>query len=169
MEENILGKDHIQGDENAKVELIEYGDYECSYCGEAYPIVKKIQKELGKDLKFIFRNFPLVEMHPHALHAAIAAEIAGGHGKFWEMHDLLYQNQDRLEDSDLMEYAKQLDLPDFEKDFGKKDFYKKIENDYNSGVEKGVEGTPAFFVNGKKYEGNWMSGEFIDYLKSLVR
>ena len=165
---HITNKDHIQGLQSAAIELIEYGDYECSYCGEAFPVIKEIQKELGKDLKFIFRNFPLVDMHPHALHAAIAAEVAGGYGKFWEMHDLLYENQESLEDRDLLEYAKKLNLDNFEKDFVDHDLYKKIENDYNSGLEKGVEGTPAFFVNGKKYEGNWMTSEFIGYLRSLI-
>ena len=169
MTKDIVNKDHIQGNVNAPVELIEYGDYECPYCKEAFYAVKKIQQELGDNLKFIFRNFPLVEMHPYALHAAIAAEVAGAHGKFWEMNDLLYENQDNLEDSDLLKYAKDLNINGFSEDFEKYDFYKKIENDYNSGIEKGVQGTPAFFVNGKMYESNWMTDEFIHYLKSLIK
>ena len=78
-------RDHVQGDAHAKVTLVEYGDYECSYCGQAYPIVKAVQKAMGKDLRFVFRNFPLTEMHPHAQHAALAAEAAAQQGRFWEM------------------------------------------------------------------------------------
>jgi len=168
MTQDIISKEHIQGDANAPIELVEYGDYECSYCKQAFYIVKEIQKELGKNLKFIFRNFPLVDMHPYALHAAITAEVAGEEGKFWQMHDMLYENQENLDDQDLVSYAKQLGITDFEKKFGIHDFYKKIENDYNSGLEKGVQGTPAFYVNGERYDGNWATKDFVDYLKSLI-
>jgi protein-disulfide isomerase len=162
--------EHVQGASNAPVELVEFADFECPYCGKAYYVVKKAQQELGNNLKFIFKNFPLTEMHPYALHAAVAAEAAGAQGKFWEMHDILFENQDSLEDSDILTYAKEigLDIARFEKDFGMDEYYEKVKNDYNSGIKKGVNGTPTFFINGKKYEGNWMSYEFIDYLKSLV-
>src|SRR5436309_5853036 len=102
--------DHIQGSIDAAVALVEYGDYECPYCGEAYPIVKAIQERLGGRLCFAFRNFPLVNSHPHAQHAAEAAEAAGAQGRFWEMHDMLYENQDALEDEDLARYASALRL-----------------------------------------------------------
>ena len=98
-------RDHIQGPATAQITLVEYGDYECPYCGQAYPIVKELQKRLGKRLRFVFRNFPLSTMHPHAEHAAEAAEAAGAHGKFWEMHDALYENQEALDDVRLVEYA----------------------------------------------------------------
>ncbi len=113
MKPPVGANDHVQGTANAPVTLVEYGDYECPYCGEAYPIVKALQERLGKQMRFVFRNFPLSEMHPHAEHAAEAAEAAGGQGKFWEMHDLLYENQDALEDEDLARYAKalKLDMP----------------------------------------------------------
>ncbi len=104
------GRDHIQGPIHAPLMLLEYGDYECPYCGEAYPVVKAIQERLADRLCFAFRNFPLVNSHPHALHAAEAAEAAGAQGRFWEMHDLLYENQDALEDEDLAEYGSQLGL-----------------------------------------------------------
>src|SRR5215813_11487015 len=91
-------KDHIQGEDDAPVTLVEYGDYECPHCGAAYPIVKRVQKKMGKNLRFVFRNFPLTESHPHALHAAQAAEAAALQDKFWEMHDMIYENQETLED-----------------------------------------------------------------------
>src|SRR5215472_488792 len=94
-------RDHIQGPIDAPIKLIEYGDYECPYCGAAYPVVKEIQQRLGNRLCFAFRNFPLANAHPHAQHAAEAAEAAAEQGRFWGMHDLLYENQDALEDLDL--------------------------------------------------------------------
>ncbi|MDU1891758.1 MAG: DsbA family protein [Dysgonomonas sp.] len=168
---SIINKEHIQGPENASIELIEYGDYQCPYCKKAYQIVKRAQEELGDNLKFIFRNFPLTEIHPYAMHAAVAAEVAGSQGKFWEMHDMLFENQEFLDDSYLIQYAKivKLDVITFEEDFGKDEYYQKIKKDYQSGIDRGVDGTPTFFVNGKKYEGNWASVEFIEDLKSLIK
>src|ERR1039457_2723710 len=103
-------RDHIQGPANAPVTLVEYGDYECPYCGQAYPIVKQLQERLGNKLRFVFRNFPLSTMHPHAEEAAEAAEAAAAHGKFWEMHDLLYENQEELDSEELVAYAATLGL-----------------------------------------------------------
>ena len=146
--------DHVQGPVNAPIELIEYADYQCPYCKKAYHIVKDIQKELGDKVKFVFRNFPLTELHPHALHAAIAAEIAASHGKFWEMHDLLFENQNALDDYYLLEYARKLGI--------------NAADDYDSGLENDVQGTPTFFVNGEQFDGNWMNSEFLEYLESLI-
>src|SRR5437667_8472859 len=106
----IAGRDHLQGPIEAPAALVEYGDYECPYCGEAYPIIKAIQQRLGERLCFGFRNFPLTNAHPHAEHAAEAAEAAEAQGKFWEMHDLLFENQEALEDEDLAHYAASLGL-----------------------------------------------------------
>ena len=147
--------DHIQGAAKAPVTLVEYGDYECPYCGEAYPIVKALQKRLGDELRFVFRNFPLAEAHPHAEHAAEAAEAAGAQGKFWEMHDLLYENQDALEDEDLVRYAKalHLDVPRFVKDMEAHTYVERIRADFSSGVRSGVNGTPSFFINGARHDG----------------
>src|SRR5687767_15951877 len=97
--------DHSQGDANAAVTLVEYGDYECPHCGRAYPIVKELQRRLGPQLRFVFRNFPLSQVHPHAQHAAEAAEAAAVDGRFWEMHDALFEHQDALGDRHLIEYA----------------------------------------------------------------
>jgi len=167
----INDKDHVKGSSDAHLEIVEYGDYECPYCGKAYYIMKEAKKKLGNKIKFVFRNFPLTEMHPYALNAAIASEVAAAKGKFWDMHDILFENQEHLDDSYLIQYAKAigLDEEEFEKDFGNKEYYQKIKDDYNSGVENSVEGTPTFFINGKKYDGNWMSGEFIKELEHLSK
>jgi Protein-disulfide isomerase len=166
----VTSSDHIQGESEAPIELVEYGDYQCSYCGQAYFIIKNIQKEMGKDLKFIFRNYPLEDLHPNALHAAIAAETAANHGKFWEMHDTLFENQRRLDDSAIISYAQKigLDVKSFEKEFGSQSTIEKVEYDTASGNKAGVEGTPTFFVNGKRFNGNWTNSSFLEYLKSLV-
>jgi len=152
---SVEGRDHIQGAIGAPFALIEYGDYECPYCGEAYPLVKEIQKRLGKRLCFAFRNFPLVNSHPHAEHAAEAAEAAGAQGKFWEMHDMLYENQDALEDEDIAQYATALGL-DGRRLLGEIEagtFSKRVREDFRTGARDGVNGTPTFFANGARYDG----------------
>src|SRR5688500_7111257 len=118
LNQKVSDRDHIQGNRNAIIEFVEYGDYQCSYCGKAYPIVKAIQKKFGTDLKFVFRNFPLFQIHPEAKIAAIASEAAGLQGKFWEMHDILFENQKDLFPASLKDYAKQiaLDVKQFERD-----------------------------------------------------
>ncbi len=147
-------EDHIQGDiEN--ITLVEYGDFECPHCGKAHPIVKKIQEIEGDSLGFIFRNFPLSAVHPHALHAAYAAESAGKQDKYWEMHDLLLENQDTLEDENLKAYAEKLklDIPQFLKDMVSEEIAKKIEDDISTGAKSGVNGTPTFFINNIRFDG----------------
>ena len=163
-------KDHVQGNPNASLELMEYADYQCPYCKQAYRILKEVKKQLGNDLKFVFRNFPLPELHAHAIHAAEAAEAAEAQDKFWEMHDMLFENQKMLDDNHLFEYARQigLDMKQFENDFENNKFFSKVESDYQTGIRHGVEGTPTFFINGKLFEGNWMDPAFIDYLESSV-
>lgn len=162
-----IHKDHIQGRENAPVELLEYADYQCSYCGQAYYIIKRVQKELGDNLKFIFRNFPLQQIHPYAVNAAIAAEAAANQGKFWEMHDILFENQGDLDDSHLFAYARKigLDIHQFEESFNDESSFLKVKKDYETGIKSGVEGTPTFFINGKKFEGNWHDPDFSEYLQ----
>ena len=151
----VGANDHVQGPSKAPVTLVEYGDYECPYCGEAYPIVKALQKRLGDQVRFVFRNFPLAEAHPHAEHAAEAAEAAGAQGKFWEMHDVLYENQDALEDEDLVKYAKalHLDVPRFVKEMEAHAYVERVRADFSSGVRSGVNGTPSFFINGARHDG----------------
>ena len=165
----VGSEDHIQGNAGAPIELVEYGDYECPHCGRAYPIIKRIQKKLGDKLKFIFRNFPLAEIHPHATNAAVATEAAAAQGKFWEMHDAIYKNQGKMEDTDLVNHANKigLDVQKFEADFEKEITQQKVENDFESGVRSGVNGTPSFFINGQKYEGSWDELSMLDYLDAM--
>jgi len=153
-----IGKrDHIQGPINAPGKLLEYGDYECPYCGRSHGVVKAIQQSLGDDLCFAFRNFPLANMHPHAEPAAEAAEAAGAQGKFWEMHDLLYENQDALEDEDLARYAAELglDVPRLIREVETKAYSRRIREDFMGGVRSGVNGTPTFFINGVRHDGEY--------------
>ncbi len=148
-------RDHSHGPANALAVLVEYGDYECPICGAAYVTVKEIQQSLGPRLKFVFRNFPITGMHHHAKDAAQAAEAAAAQGAFWEMHDMLFENQDDLTPEDLKRYATELGL-DASRLIGEvqADLYaKRIEEDFRSGVRSGVNGTPTFFINGLRYDG----------------
>ncbi len=162
----VTQADHIQGNENASLTLVEYGDYECPYCGLAYPIIKRIQKHFGNRLRFVFRNFPLVDNHPHAGIAAMTAEFAATKHKFWEMHDLLYENQEFLDMPDLINYAKSLDLSenDLKTAIENELFAEKIENDFMGGVQSGVNGTPTFFINGNRHSGSF---EYENLLNAL--
>jgi protein-disulfide isomerase len=163
----VNSTDHIQGKNTASLELVEYGDYQCPHCGHAYPIIKNLQQSLGADLKFVFRNFPLSEIHPDAFNAAVAAEAAGLQGKFWEMHDIIFENQQELDLESLFLYAKKigLDVKRFKNDMQKDTLANKVEQDFESGVRSGVNGTPSFFINGKKYDGDWEEDVFTEYLK----
>jgi len=150
----IKGEDHILGSIDAPYKLIEYGDYQCPYCGEAHEIIKEIQDRLGDQLCYVFRNFPLVEIHQHAEHAAEAAEAADAQGRFWEMHDLLFENQTALTDEDLQEYATELglDAKRLMADVHAGAHAARIRKDLLSGEQNGVNGTPTFFVNGEPFE-----------------
>jgi protein-disulfide isomerase len=150
-------RDHAEGDESAPLTLVEYGDYQCPYCGRAYPIVKQIQKQQGSRLRFVFRNFPLSEIHPHAQHAAEAAEAAAAQGRFWEMHDALFEHQKALNDSHLMEYAAGigLDRARFQQELSAHVHGPRVREDFMSGVRSGVNGTPTIFINGIRHDGPW--------------
>ena len=148
-------EDHIQGGLEARVTLLEYGDFECPYCGTAYPVLKELQRRMGDALRFVFRNFPLAESHPHAMAAAEAAEAAGAQRKFWPMHDLLFEHQTALGLTDLRSYAKslQLDVPRFSHDVEAHVFRTRIEEEFRGGVRSGVNGTPTLFINETRYDG----------------
>jgi protein-disulfide isomerase len=139
------------------VTLVEYGDYECPYCGAAYPIIKEVQARMGDRLRFVFRNFPISTSHPHAEQAAEAAEAAASQGPFWEMHDLLYENQKRLRDEDLRGYAEQLglDVERFAKELAEHVHAARVHEDFMSGVRSGVNGTPTFYINGSRYDDSY--------------
>jgi len=166
----VDNRDHISGNLEAPLELLEYGDYECPYCGAAHPVVKDIQQKLGKDLKFVFRNFPLAKIHRHAFSAAVATEAAGLQGKFWEMHDLIFENQKTLEPENVSYFAEiaGLNLELFGIDIQQKTIIDKVGMDFESGLRSGVNRTPTFFINGKKYEGNWTDGQLLKYLESQL-
>jgi protein-disulfide isomerase len=151
----VNNNDNTKGKKNAPVTLVEYGDFECPYCLQAYPIVKEIQKIKGDNLRFVFRNFPLSNVHPHAAHAAYAAQAAGKQNKFWEMHDLIFENQQALEDEDLVAYAKALNLNinQFRNDMASEKIARKVKDDFMTGVRSGVGGTPTFFINGTRFDG----------------
>jgi protein-disulfide isomerase len=145
---------HSQGLANAPVTLVEYGDFECPYCGEAYPIVQEVQRRLGERLRFVFRNFPLTQVHPHAEHAAEAAEAAAAQANFWPMHDTIFEHQRHLEDGDLMHYARDLGLDTgaFEAEMAACAHSGRVREDFLSGVRSGVNGTPTFFINGLRHD-----------------
>lgn len=149
--------DHVMGPLTAPALLLEYADFECPFCGAAYPIVKSIQCQLGDGLCFVFRHFPLTSVHPHAEHAAEAAEAAEVQGKFWEMHDLLFANQKALDDAHLLQYAGSLcpNPTQFEHDLLNHAFAEKVRGDFLSGIRSGVNGTPTFFINGQRHDGSY--------------
>ncbi len=148
--------DHALGPATAPVTLVEYGDYECPYCGRMHPVVKELRERLGDRLRFVFRHFPLDSVHPNARRAAEAAEAAASQGRFWEMHELLYENQDDLGEEALRRYATRLELDPahFEEDLEERAHAPRVREDRFGGERSGVEGTPTFFVNGVRYEGS---------------
>jgi formate-nitrite transporter family protein len=166
----VSTRDHTKGLDDAPLTLVEYGDYQCPYCGAAYPVVKRLQKELGKNLRFVFRNFPLTQVHPYALIAAETAEAAALQGKFWEMHDLLYEQQALLEPDIIPQWAERLGL-DLEKlgnDISHGDVEEHIKEDRQSGIRSGVNGTPTFFVNGTRFDGPPDYGSLLAALESAA-
>ncbi|MEO8880863.1 MAG: DsbA family protein [Gemmatimonadaceae bacterium] len=170
----VSAADHAQGPASAKVTLVEYGDYQCPYCRNAYMIVKKIQKEMGKELRFVFRNFPLAQAHPHATHAAIAAEVVGAKGDkaFWSMHDTLYENQHALDDEDVAGYAAAHGVTTGELDaaYAGGAFADRVRADFRGGVRSGVNGTPTFFVNGERYDEDWTDvATFVAALRAAAK
>ncbi len=163
----VNDRDHSLGPSNARVMLVEYGDFECPHCGRAHPIVQGVRRFMGEQLRFVYRHFPLTEAHPHAQSAAEASESAGAQGRFWEMHDILFGNQHALEDEDLIMYAARIgvDAQRVAQELAAGTWTKKVRDDFRSGVRSGVNGTPTFFINGVRYDGNWGdAAEFVQVL-----
>ena len=160
-------RDHAQGPSDAPVTLVEYGDYECPYCGEAYPIVKAVQEQMGERLRFVFRNFPLTNSHPHAQHAAEAAETAAAQGKFWEMHDHLFEHQGALGDANLAQYAREVGLDEsrFTSEMTEHAHAERVREDFMGGIRSGVNGTPTFFVNGVRHDEGYDAETLLSALK----
>jgi protein-disulfide isomerase len=152
----VRDQDHSAGSVDAPVVLVEFGDYQCLHCGAAYPMVQKVQKKLGKRLRFVFRNFPLTSAHPQALWAAEFAEAAAAQGRFWEVHDFVFENQASLgQPSVFLQAAKRLGLDPtrVERELAEHTYIPRIQEDYTGGIRSGVNGTPTFFIQGARYDG----------------
>lgn len=173
----VSDRDHIQGNPKAKVTLVEYGDYECPHCGRAYPIIKRVQARLGDKLRFVFRNFPLAEAHPHALHAAEAAESVAAHGgneAFWSMHDLIYEHQKEgaaaLGDTGLARLATSSGVDGLTvlAELKTEHYKARVREDFMSGVRSGVNGTPTFFINGRRHDRSWDEESLLEALEEAL-
>jgi protein-disulfide isomerase len=151
----VRPQDHVRGPNDARVTLVEYGDFECPHCGRAHGVLNRIQNEMGSQLRLVFRHFPLTTIHPHAEAAALAAEAAEAQGRFWEMHDVLFEHQEALEDADLLKYAESLDLDaaKFSRSLRSREHLARVRGDILSGVRSGVNGTPTFFIDGVRHDG----------------
>jgi protein-disulfide isomerase len=156
--------DHYLGPADAPVSLVEYGDYECPHCGRAHVIVQDVLSRLGNRVRYVYRNFPLTDIHPHAALAAEAAESVaryGGEDAFWDMHDMLFMNQDALEIDDLLGYAEAagVNVEDVAEDLSNGAARRRVRADIDSANSSGATGTPTFFINGTRYEGSWTDPE----------
>ncbi len=158
--------DHVQGNTTADLIIVEFGDYQCPHCGAAHPIIKEMMNKFGSQTKFVFRNFPLTEIHPLARPAALAAEAAALQNRFWEMHDAIFEHQPFLAENLLLQLAGklQLNIDQFRKDIHQSALAAKVDGDFESGMRSGVNGTPSFFVNGKKFDGG--AGDLFELLQS---
>ena len=165
------GRDHIRGPVNARLTLLEYGDFECPYCGAAHPVVDEIRRRLGRHLRFVFRHFPLSTVHPHAELAAEAAEAAGAQGKFWEMHDRLFEHQAALGNDDLIAHgtALDLDIDALTRELADGTYAQRVREDFTTGVRSGVNGTPSFFINNVRYDGSHDLGSMLNTLEGMLR
>jgi protein-disulfide isomerase len=148
-------KDHYSGPLAACVELVEYGDFQCRHCAEVYPVIKFLQEGMGDNLRFIFRHYPQPVLHRLSLDASVAAETAALQGKFWQMHDMIFENQKYLSRSRFLQFAEdiELDTRAYEDNREHKKMIQKVISDFEGGVKSGVEGTPTFFINGRRYNG----------------
>jgi len=151
----VSDSDHAQGPADAAIEIVEFGDFQCPDCGSAYPVIKEIQKTYGNQIRFVFRNLPLTDIHTYAKIAALAAEAAGQQNKYWEMHDLIYEHQQELNNELVYQLADQLGLnaQQFEADLHNRALLQKLKDDTQSAEDSEVPGTPTFFVNGKMFDG----------------
>jgi protein-disulfide isomerase len=162
--------DHAVGLPNAPLTLVEFGDYQCPYCAEAFSIVEQIREHFGDQLRFVFRNLPLVDVHPFAEAAAEVAEAAGMQGKFWEMHQTLFEHQEQLDEAALIRYAVAVgaDFNQVAKDLASGTPHQRVTDDADGALRSGAEGTPTFFVNEVRYEGSWMYEPFVEYLQGVL-
>jgi NhaA family Na+:H+ antiporter len=162
---------HIRGPRNAPVTLSEFADFECPYCGAAYPVVKRLERTFGDRMRFAFYEFPLRIIHPHAELAAEAAEAAGAQGLFWEMHDELFEHQRALALPDILRYALAINVPDFrrfERELGTHAYKPVVDQSIALAESLGVEGTPTFFINDAQYEGEYTYSALASVIDRLV-
>ena len=157
-------EDHVTGPADAPVTLVQYGDYECPHCRLAYAVLHEVLHELGDSVRFAFRHFPITDSHPYAMIAAEAAEsvsVFGGELAFWEMHAVLFENQDALQIDDLLGYAAAIgvDPDDVADDLSHGTRRKRVRADFDSGLRSGVTGTPTFFINGRRFRGDWSDAD----------
>jgi protein-disulfide isomerase len=166
--------DHVLGPSTARVTLVEYGDYECPFCGRAYLVLQTVLSELGDSVRYVFRNLPLEDAHPHAMAAAAAAESVAeraGEAAFWRMHSTIFENQDALEIDDLLAYAEAAgaDVEGVAADLASGAMRPRIERDIRLAERDGVRGTPAFFINGRRFDGDWNDADaFTDALRAAA-
>jgi protein-disulfide isomerase len=151
----ITQSDHVRGPATAPITLVEYGDYECPHCGLAYPIVEQVQLHFRGRMRFVFRHFPLTEVHPHAEIAAESAEFAGSYGLFWDMHDALFENQSKLSIATIFQIGRELGLPEvaMRNALESGQYRNKVRSDFMGGIRSGVNGTPTFFINDVRHDG----------------
>lgn len=166
----VNDNDHVQGPASAPVTLVQYGDFQCPYCGAAYVELKKVRAQLGGRLRFVFRHMPLSAIHPMAELAAEAAEAAGAQGKFWAMHDALYEHQRQLSPATITTLATRLglDMPRFSADLRGRHYAGKVRADFTGGERSGVQGTPAFFIDGERYDGPYDEESLMEVLLQAV-
>lgn len=150
----VSAVDHVLGVARAPITIVEYGDFECPNCKQAAPAVKLLLERFGGKVRLVYRHFPLEEVHPHALAAAQSAEAAAGQGRFWQMHDLLFENQHHLKPQQLRVYAQklELDMVRYDVEMGDDVYLQRIREHEAGASRSGVRGTPAFFVNGKIHD-----------------
>ena len=167
----VGGADHIVGPSHAAVTAVEYGDFECPNCKQAAPAVKLLLTRFTDRVRFVYRHFPLEEVHPHALHAALAAEAAAAQGRFWEMHDLLFENQSHLKPPHLRRYAEQLelDMARYDAEMADERYLQRVREHIASGEESGVRGTPGFFVNGAIQDVSFGMQRLFDAVEAALR
>jgi protein-disulfide isomerase len=171
----ITPRDHIRGPADAAVTLVEYGDYQCPHCGMAHPIVERVEDRFRQTLRFVFRHFPLIQIHPFAESAAEAAEFAGAHGRFWEVHDGLFENQDNLNDARLalpliftLAEATGLSPASLRSALARGDYAPKVRSDFMGGVRSGVNGTPTFFINGRRHDGSYAYDDLVSAIEKVL-
>jgi protein-disulfide isomerase len=163
-------EDHSSGPADAKLTVVEYGDYQCPYCGQAFPIVEKLRDEFADSMRFVFRNLPLADVHPNAEAAAEVAEAVARQGKFWEIHDTLFENQRDLSAAALLRYVEEVgaDVKEATKEIADGGPRQRVEADFEGAIRSGANGTPTFFVNGERYDGSWLHEPFSEYLKQVL-